>query len=182
MVRGSPNPRHLGLPARLRKARKKSGLTRRALALQAGGTSGIALYVETGRQLPTVRTIARLASALGVSTAWLAYGLGEEDSEGPAATTDGMGARLQAARTDCGQTRTELARLSGLTAPSVAQIENGGQAKVQTIEALAKALNVSPSWLAFAMGPRELPKRRRVAKSQEPAPPKSPDGLHSHRL
>lgn len=171
MVRGSPNPRHLGLPARLRKARKHAGLTRRALAQQAGGGNAIALYIETGKQLPTVGTIARLALALGVSAGWLAYGQGDMYTEGPAANTEGMGARLQAVRVEQSCTKASLGRVAGLAAPSIAQIENGGQTGVETAEALAKALNISPSWLAYAMGPRELPKKRRAAKPSEPAHP-----------
>lgn len=165
MVRGSPNPRHLGLPARLRKARKKSGLTRAALGPKVGRDSDVAAYIESGQRLPTVATVARLAWGLGVSAGWLGYGLGDESADGPAATTDGMGARLRAVRVDKGLTKAELGRRADLTAPSVTQIENGGQSGVQVIEALAKALNVSPAWLAFAEGPRELPKRRRAVRS-----------------
>ena len=35
-------------------------------------------------------------------------------------------------------------------------------------EALAKALRVSPAWLAFGIGPRELPPRRRAAMTAAP--------------
>jgi transcriptional regulator with XRE-family HTH domain len=41
--------------------------------------------------------------------------------------------------------KAALARLAGMTAPSIAQIETGGQASVETIEALANGLNVSPA-------------------------------------
>ena len=118
----------------------------------------------------TVGMIARLATALGVSAGWLAYGLGEMATDGPTASTDGMGARLQAVREEQGLTKASLGRLAELAAPSIAQIENGGQGGVQTIEALAKALAISPAWLAFNQGPRELPKRRR-ARLPEPAHP-----------
>lgn len=37
MVRGSPNPRNFCLPARLRKARKQSGLTRKGVVQMVGG-------------------------------------------------------------------------------------------------------------------------------------------------
>lgn len=160
MVRGTPNPRHFGLPSRLRKARKQAGLTRRALALQSGGGNAIALYIETGKQLPTVGTIARLASALAVSAGWLAYGLGDMMADGTAATTDGMGARLQAVRVEQGRTKAALARSGDLAPSAYAKIENGGQTGVEVLEALAEALNVSPAWLAFNQGPQVLPSRR----------------------
>ena len=160
MVRGSPNPRHLDLPKRLRKARKQSGLTHLGLAKKAGVSEATALYVQTGQQLPTVGTVARLASALAVSASWLAYGLGEQGSEGAAATCDGMGSRLQAARLDRGHTKASLARLAQVTPGTVADIENGGQAGVATIETLAKELGVSPGWLAFGAEPREPAPRR----------------------
>jgi len=163
MVRGRPNPRHLGLPARLRKARKNAGLTRRALAQEAGGGNAIALQIETRKQIPTVGTIAKLSTALGVAAGWLAYGLGEQDTDSPSATSDGMGARLTTVRVEQGTTKAALARLVSLSPSALANIENGGQTGIDVLEALAKALAISPAWLAFAEGLRELPKRRRAA-------------------
>ena len=162
MVRGSPNPKHFGLAARLKRARKQSGLTRRGLARAAGLSDSIIGYVETERHFPAVGKIAQLAAALSVSAAWLAYGLGEQCVADPAATCDGMGARLQAARMSQSQTKASLGRLADLSAPSIGQIENGGQAGVQTIEALATALHVSPAWLAYGVEPQALPARRRA--------------------
>lgn len=171
MVRGSPNPRYFGLPARLRKARKPSGLSRAALGQKVGRDAEVAAYVETGQRLPTVGTIARLASGLGVSAAWLAYGIGEQTTAGPPATCDGMGARLQAIRVERGVAKAELGRLADLTAPSITQIENGGQSGVEVIEALAQALGISPGWLAFGVGPQVLPSRRRSRQVAQPAEP-----------
>jgi transcriptional regulator with XRE-family HTH domain len=84
-----------------------------------------------------------------------------------------MGARLQAIRVERGVTKAGLGRLAGITAPSITQIENGGQSGVEVIEALAQALGVSPGWLAFGVGPQVLPSRRRsrqVAQHAEPEP------------
>lgn len=171
MVRGRQNPRYLGLPARLRKARKRAGLTRNEVVQKTSGGQTAARDIEAGQRLPTVGMIARLAAVLSVSAGWLAYGLGDMHSEGAAANTDGMDMRLQTLRVEQSHTKASLGRLAELTAPSIAQIESGGQSGVHVIEALAKALNVSPAWLAFNQGPRELPKRRRAAKSPEPAHP-----------
>ena len=81
-----------------------------------------------------------------------------------AATCDEMGARLQSMREARSLSKAELGRLAGLTAPSISQIERGGQSGVAVVEALAKALSVSPAWLAFNQGPRELPTRRNALK------------------
>ena len=173
MVRGSPNPRHFRLPARLRKARKQTNLTRAGLAQKVGLTSEVAAYIEAGERVPTVATIARLASALGIAAGWLAYGLGNMTGDGPAATTDGMGARLETVRVERGLTKAALARLVDLSPSTVADIERGAQSGVEVVEALAKALNVSPAWLAYGEGLRELPKRRR---GRHPAQPVNPAG------
>jgi transcriptional regulator with XRE-family HTH domain len=92
---------------------------------------------------------------------WLAYGLGEKQTDETAANCEGMDARLQAVREAQSQTKVTIARLAGLTAPSIAQIESEGQARVENIEAPANCLNVSPAWPAYGLGPQALPSRRR---------------------
>ena len=71
MVRGSPNPLHFGLPARLRKTRKQSGLKRKALGHRVGRDPKVTAKVEAAERIPTVGTLARLAAALGVAAGWL---------------------------------------------------------------------------------------------------------------
>lgn len=162
MVRGSPNPLHFGLPVRLRKTRKHTGITPSALGPMVGLDHNVTASVEANERTPTVATLARLASALGVSAGWLGYGIGEQQTDGSAATTDGMGARIAAVRIERGLTKAALSRLVDLSPSSFAKIENGGQTGVDVLEALAKALGVSPAWLAFGEGPRELPKKGRA--------------------
>lgn len=161
MVRGSPNPRYFGLPTRLKRARKHAGLTRTALALKVGGDQTTALDIETKRRLPTVGTIARLANGLGVSAGWLGFGIGEMVSESQSATCRDMGVRLQVVRVERGYTKAALARMVNLSPTAVANIENGAQSGVEVVAALAKALRISPAWLAFKEGPQVLPSRRR---------------------
>ena len=160
VVQGRKNPLHFGLSARLKRARRQSGQKRLPLAEKAGVAASTERAIEAGQQVPTVGTVARLAAALGLSAAWLAYGLGEPRSEGIVATCEGMGNRLRAIRTEQGQTRTQLARLAERTPGTISGIENGGQAGVDTIERLAKELRVSPAWLAYGVGERELAPRR----------------------
>jgi transcriptional regulator with XRE-family HTH domain len=161
VVRGSPNPKHYGLGVRLRKARKRSGLTRRALARTAGLSDALVGYLESDQRLPSVGKIARLASALGVSASWLAYGLGDAHADDALETCEDLGTRLQTARVERARTKAELGRLAGLTATSITQIENGGSSGVDAVEALAQALGVSPGWLAFGLGSQVLPTGRR---------------------
>lgn len=171
VVRGQKNPLHHDLPIRLRKALKQSGLTRTALARLAGVSHPVVGSLETRQSLTTVSTIVRLALALGVSSSWLAYGLGEQNGQGNAASCDGMDERLRLARKARGHTRTELARLAEVTPGTIAHIEGGGQAKVNTVESLAKALEVSPGWLAFGIGPEVLPSPRRGRPPAQSAAP-----------
>ena len=72
-----------------------------------------------------------------------------------------VGSRLEAVRCERGLTKAALARLIQVTPRAVAAIESGGQARIQTVEALAQALGISPAWLAFNQGPRVLPRTRR---------------------
>lgn len=169
VVRGSPNPKHLGLASRLSKALKQSGLTRRALARRAGVSNAIVGYLETSQRVPKVATVARLASALHLTAAYLAYGLGEQTTDDLPATTDDMGTRLASMRVERGLTKAELARLVKLSASSFAKIEAGGQTGLDVIEDLATVLGVSPGWLAFGIGPQVLPSRRRSRQVAQPA-------------
>lgn len=167
VVRGSPNPKHLGLALRLRKARKKADIPGTVLADRAGVSDAIVRYLEGNSRLPTVETVTRLANALSMSAAWLAFGLGEQDSPPGPASCEGLGERLLASRKHRNQTRTDLARVAELNPGTIAKIESGGTTGVDTLEKLSKALRVSPAWLAFGIGPQELPPRRRAASSPE---------------
>jgi len=171
MVRGRKNPLFLGLSLRLKQARRQSGLKRLPLAAKAGLATATGRDIETGQRLPTVGTVASLAAALGVAAPWLAYGIGDQPSDGSSASTDGMGSRLAAVRTEKGLTKAALARLVELSPSTVADIENGSQSGVEVIEALAQALEVSPGWLAYGVGPQVLPARRRGRPPAQPAEP-----------
>jgi len=161
MVRGSPNPLHMALPTRFRKARNVAGLTRMALAQAAGCGQSVAVEIEDRQRLPSVATLARLASALQVSPSWLAYGLGDMKPTDPHVERMDMATRLQAARSAAAMSRAELGRHTSLSPRAIAKIEGGGQSGVDIIELLAKALGVSPGWLAFGLGPQVVTSPRR---------------------
>ena len=170
VVRGQKNPLHYALPLRLKQALRLSGLTRTGLAQRAGISHPVVSSLEARKSLTTVGIVAQLASALGVSASWLSFGIGDR-SPTEDASCDGMGERLKAMRILRGHTRTALARLAQVSPGTVSHIEEGGQAKVNTLESLAQALGVSPGWLAFGVGPQVLcaPRRGRPpAQSSTP--------------
>ena len=118
MVRGRRNPLHFGLPTRLRRARQAAELTPKAVVQKLGGDQATVRDIEQGTRIPTVRTIARLALALKVSPAWLAYGIGEPMAETTVGTCETMGVRLQTSREEKGLTKAALARLGEPSAAS----------------------------------------------------------------
>ena len=173
MVSGRKNPLFFGLALRVKQARGQAGLKRLPLAQKAGLAMATGRDVELGARVPTVATVLRLASALQVSAAWLAYGVGAADDQQPLQVGGTMGERLASLRADCTLSRAALGRTCGLSARAIAKIEAGGQSGVDVIESLAKALGVSPAWLAYGAEPRVLPQiRRGRPPAQSPADPR----------
>ena len=84
-----------------------------------------------------------------------------------------LGERLFEARDRAGFTLRELGQRSGVSWSSISAIEKGRQsATVETIERLALALGVRPSWVAFGEG------RGRAARHKRTIP----DGVHSDAI
>ena len=86
MVRGSPNPTSFRSSSSSKESRKLCNIAPSALGPRVGLDVHVAANIEAGNRLPTVGSVARLASALGVSAGWLAYGLGPQHAEGPPVT------------------------------------------------------------------------------------------------
>lgn len=59
-----------------------------------------------------------------------------------------LGTRLKKARADAGLTQEELARAAGVTQKTISKIERGDQVATAAIVPLARALGVTPEWLA----------------------------------
>jgi transcriptional regulator with XRE-family HTH domain len=55
-----------------------------------------------------------------------------------------------------------VGKLAGLSHTAVGNVERGTMPTLATAEALAKALDLSPAWLAYGIGPREIPARRKA--------------------
>jgi transcriptional regulator with XRE-family HTH domain len=144
----------VGALASLRQHRRRSGLTQRQLATAAGVTPVTVCRVESGRERPNARTIARLANALGVD---------------PRELTDHAEARpplirrrfprrvsaptvavwrdlvdlpnLRAARIDADLSYAQLETLSCVHAHTITAIEAGAvTARIATARRLANAL------------------------------------------
>jgi transcriptional regulator with XRE-family HTH domain len=70
--------RHEGCAARVRQARENSGLSMRRLSDAAVISVQTWSNTEAGKTAPKVDSLERMAVALGVSPAWLAYGYEDE--------------------------------------------------------------------------------------------------------
>lgn len=136
---------------RLRSARKQAKLTPSRLSLDAGLSDGVVRHIEDEGGVPGLATVQRLADALGISPAWLAYGQAPEKQQPPAGLSDSatFAERLQAARSTRGLSRKALARETGLSLTAITGLESGQVPSVTNAEKVAKALRVSPGWLAF---------------------------------
>lgn len=129
---------------------------------------------ENRINVPRISIVERMAYALGVSPTWLAFG---HDGEDPFRERIGrsllrvpkdprpgqpqpcpeayktLPERLRTAREAAQLSLRALGMCSGLSGPGVAKIENGESVPtLDNVEALAKALGVSPGWLAFDVG------------------------------
>ncbi len=171
MVRGRKNPLYMGLAARLKTARKTAALNRQSVTQRAklSDVSAV-LGMEQGQRIPRLDTVERVAYALGLSPAFLAYGI-EADASQPSEGLhcEGVASRLRQTRTAHGLSVLALATAAGLSHTAVGNVERGTMPTLATAESLAIALGVSPGWLAYGLGPMELPGRRRVAASPAPS-------------
>jgi len=70
-------PRYLGIRDRLKTLRQKRGLSLNALGIAAGLTYTTIHNIETGRTVPGLDTVEKIADALGISPSWLGFGEGD---------------------------------------------------------------------------------------------------------
>lgn len=165
MVRGRKRPAHVSFSERLKKARSAAGLTGTRLSLDAGLSDNAVANLERGR-IPGIDTIERLAVRLDVSPCWLAFGADQPAEAAEGLRCAAIGQRLASARTDAGQSGRSLAAAADTSSPTVLRIEKGAfMPRLDTVEKLAKALQLAPCWLAFGLGPMEAPARPRKRPS-----------------
>ena len=171
MVRGRRNPLHFGLPSRLRRARENLSFS--SVAEAAGISDGQIVFRIERKQghVPRCDTVELIAYALGLSPASLAYGIESETEQlADGLRCEGVAVRLQETRSARGLSVLALAKQAGLSHTAVGNIERGTMPGLDTAEALANALGVSPGWLAYGLGPMELPKRRTTRSAATAAP------------
>lgn len=160
VTRGKPNPLYHDFPLRLRRSRKAVGLSPAKLVRDAGLSKNAVSRLEEGTTSPRLPTVEKLARVLGVAPGWLAYDLGEQvaQGEGPLRCSE-LAERVREVRDALGLSAREVDRRAGIAESGTRYLQQGGMPTIATLEDLARALGVSPAWLAFNEGPRELPKR-----------------------
>lgn len=171
---GYRNPLFMGCAQRVRGRIDASKLLRQDVALLSGLAHQTVGQVEDGKRVPRLSTIERLGDALGISPAWLAYGdegvilfshrrprspVPFEPPEPDPAQRPvreqwrGVGTRLREARLSLSLALRDIADAASISAQGVLLIERGqSDPMISTVEQLAVALNVAPSWLAFGEG------------------------------
>lgn len=182
---GRKNPLWMGLPQRLRGARKLAGLSQRQLAELADLDNAVLSRTEAHATSPTIATVEKLAAGLGISASWLAYGHEgglpfRQKHERPAQPYrdpvpqpgagifgelhQQCGQRMRQAREQSGFSLRQVAEAAMLSYQAVLYTENGTTVpKVDTVEAIAVALDVPPAWLAYGIDGALIGKRSSTA-------------------
>lgn len=165
----------MGFPVRLKQARRRVSNDRVGIT-EPASRSTIAGW-EQGQRIPRLDAVEQAAYALGLSPSFLAFGV-ESVAVQPdcGLRCDGVAARLRATRTERGLTILALADSAGLSHNAVRSTETGASIpSIATAEAFAIALGVSPGWLAYGLGPVELPNRRAIRSKPAQAQPSEAD-------
>lgn len=175
MTRGRKNPLYQLVSQRLIALRGQADLAQAQLGELSGLSSRTISAVERAQVTSKISTIELLASALGVSPVYLAFGqdghlrwrerhprFGLDPDPAPAPNPAlrtcselhrGMGQRLRQAREAKDLSMRALGRVADCTVASISLLESGtGVVLLSTCEDLAKALDVAPGWLAFGLG------------------------------
>lgn len=127
----------------------------KAAGLGHGAVSGL----EGKVSLPRLPTVERLADVLGVSPGWLAFGLESPWEPAKAPRCAGLRDRLREVAAERDLSLREVARRADAGEGVAVAVARGTMPSIATLEDLSRALGVSPAWLAFGEGPRELPRR-----------------------
>ncbi len=146
---------------RLKRARRAAGLTALVLSQAAGvGKSLVSILESGGGRVPRLDTVELLAVALSLSPSFLAFGLDGQFEPTTELRSKGFAARLSEARQERGLSMRAVDKRAGISPGSTRSMEAGTMPALDTLELVAKALGVSPSWLAYGIGPMERVTRR----------------------
>lgn len=174
VAQGRKNPLWMGLPDRLRRTRKRAGLSKLKVARLANCSHPVVAYCEVSGRT-SIDTVEKLAAGLGVPVYWLAFGpeaqfpfrqvqtipdaayLDPEPQPGTGVYRErfrGCGERVRQGREDLKLTLLEVAEAAQLSDQAVLNTESGATVpKLETIEAIAVALDLPPGWLAYGDEP-----------------------------
>ena len=175
VTRGKKNPLYRQVSRRLIQLRTAAWVTQVELGALAGLHNTTLSAVESGEGTSKISTIEQLATALGVSPAFLAFGddghlrwkerhqrfgIGAEPFPVPdpaprpfAGLHRGLAVRLKEARQKKAWSMRELGRKAACTVATISLLEAGTSVVLlSTCEDLAKALEVAPGWLAYGIG------------------------------
>lgn len=160
-----------GLPARLRKARRVHGWTRRDLARNSGISREAMKDYEEGVGAPGQLALQELAQTLDVDLEWLASGEGPMKA-GEAAGT--FASRMRTVRRARGWSLERLSRAAGVSLDTVWRYEQGDAgAQSPSLGAVCRALGVRPAWLMHGTGPMDAePEGCPSVPEAHPAQPK----------
>ena len=123
------------------------------------GKSLVSILEGGGGRVPRLDTVELLAVALSLSPSFLAFGLDGQFGPATELRSKGFAARLSEARRERGLSMRAVDKRAGISPGSTRSMEAGTMPSLDTLELISKALGVSPAWLAFGEGPRELRKR-----------------------
>lgn len=170
-----------GFSRRMRSSRLARGWTMPELAHQTGIRVDSLVSYETARKHPRSANVKLIARMLGVDDAWLLYGRGEgpelpvdvDEMLDSALGREDLGtpaARLAFARTAHGWPIALLASEASILPEEASDYETGqAEPDADSLEGLAWALGVTPSWIQSGEGPvRREPDAPRPAKPRRP--------------
>jgi len=172
---GVKGPLHLNFARRLVDLLDAADKSQSIVGKLAGVNRVTISLWETSKQLPRVDRCERIALALSVKPSWLAYGpegslrfrqrrnlpagarlhpvpILRPATEIPLGSA-GLPARLKSSREALGLSLRALGAAAGTSGQGIMIIERGDVLPgINTVEALAVALDVAPGWLAFGDG------------------------------
>ena len=172
--RGIKNPLSFKLTERMERLVIRHGIKLKILSLEASLSDAVASYVLRGLSVPTISTLERLGSAMGIDPGWLAYGYEglepfreryprpitepSDPTPDPALRvfrdlTASFPQRIRDARERSGLSMRTLSSAAGVSVQAWSNAEAGkALPRVDTCERMAVALGVAPRRLAYGEG------------------------------
>jgi transcriptional regulator with XRE-family HTH domain len=171
VTQGRKNPLWMSTADRLDRLRKAAAIRVIDLANLSGVAQSMICNYSARVHIPKLNTVEKIAAGLGVSPIYLAFGpegaepfrlktpaylkSDEEPQPRPGAGVfaeryRGCAERLKSSRERLGLSLRELATAATVSYQAVLNTESGQTVpRVDTIEAIAVALDVAPGWLAY---------------------------------